>query len=455
MASLSKETLSAKLPPQNTQAEISLLGSILLDPESMIKIAEKVRAEDFYEDRHSIIYRQMLQLFEKRRPIDVLTVSERLERSGELEQIGGSAYLTELANTVPSAAHVEEYAEIVRQKAVLRRLIAAAESIIKLAYDSPDDSVEAMLDKAEQRLFDVSKKHMTKSFVSLSDVLGESFDRLDELHKDHDKLRGLPTGFKDLDNILAGLQNSDLVVLAARPSMGKSTLALNIAKHVAIKEGIPVGFFSLEMSKDQLVDRLLSAESGVDSWKLRTGNLEDTDFEKLNEAYGALYEAPVYFDDSPGLNSLEIRTKARRMQSEHGLGLLIVDYLQLMSSTAGREGRVWEVSEISRGLKSLARELNIPVLALSQLSRSVESRTPQIPMLSDLRESGSIEQDADVVLFIYREEVYNPETSRQHIAEIMISKHRNGPTGKIELYWHPDKLSFRSLEKAHSPAVAE
>lgn len=442
-----KTALTTKLPPQNTQAEASLLGSVLLDPEAMLKITELVKSGDFYDQRHQLIFRRMLELYDKRRPIDVLTVSEKLENGGELEAIGGATYLTDLANTVPSAAHIREYAQIVSHKAVLRRLIGAAEAIVRLGYDE-ERPVENLLDAAEQTLFEVSQRRNSKTFVALSDVLAESFDRLDELHKDRDKLRGLPTGFRDMDNILAGLQNSDLIILAARPSVGKSTLALNIAHHVAVKEGVPVGLFSLEMSQDQLVDRLLAAESGVDSWKLRTGNLEDTDFAKLGEAMGNLSEAPIYIDDSPSLNVMEMRTKARRIQNEHGLGLLIIDYLQLMSGGEYREGRVWEVSEISRGLKALARELNIPVLALSQLSRSVENRTPPIPQLSDLRESGAIEQDADVVMFIYREEMYKPDTERQNIAEIHIKKHRNGPTGQIELYHHPEKLMFRSLDKA-------
>ncbi|MBI3983733.1 replicative DNA helicase [Candidatus Microgenomates bacterium] len=452
MTKTDKQLLTAKVPPQNVQAEASLLGSILLDPEAMMKVAEKLRADDFYEQRHRLLYKNMLALFEKRRPIDVLTMSEKVERSGDLDAVGGSAYLTELANAVPSAAHVAEYAAIVAQKAMLRRLISASEAIIRLAFDkTDDDSVDDILDQAEQKLFDVSKKRSTGTFTPIGDILSESFDRMDELHKDKNKLRGVPTGFKDLDYLMAGLQNSDLIILAARPAMGKSSFVLNIAKHVALKEGIPVGIFSLEMSQDQLVDRLLAAESGVDSWKLRTGNLEDTDFTKLNEAMGSLFEAQIFIDDTPSLNSMEMRTKARRMQTEHGLGLLIVDYLQLMSSGSNsRDGRVQEVSDISRNLKALARELNIPLIAVSQLSRSVESRMPQIPQLSDLRESGSIEQDADVVMFIYREEYYNPETNRQHVADILIRKHRNGPTGEVELYWHPDRMLFRSLDKAHA-----
>ncbi|MBI4101104.1 replicative DNA helicase [Candidatus Microgenomates bacterium] len=447
-----KQAIDTKVPPQNVQAEASLIGSILLDPEALTKIADRVHPDDLYEQRHQIIFRQMLELYEKRRPIDVLTVSEKLETSNELDVIGGSAYLTELANMVPSSAHIAEYADIVAHKATLRRLIKAAEEIIKFGYDE-DTPLETLLDKAESRLFNVSQKRLAQPFVSLSDILAQSFDRLDELHKDKGKLRGIPTGFKDLDYILAGLQNSDLIVLAARPSMGKTTLALNIAHHVSVKEGIPVGIFSLEMSRDQIVDRMLAAESGVDSWKLRTGNLEDTDFSKLGDAMGVLSEAQLFIDDTPVMNAMEMRTKARRIQSEYGLGLLIIDYLQLMSSPSVHEGRVWEVSEISRNLKALARELNIPVLAISQLSRSVETRSPQIPQLADLRESGSIEQDADVVMFIYREEMYAPDTERQNLADIFIKKHRNGPTGQVELYFHPEKLTFRSLEKSQPTSV--
>lgn len=450
MANSSTE-ITTRVPPQNIKAEVSLLGSILLDADAMSKIADQVGPDDFYEKRHETIFRAILGLYEKQRPIDVLTLTEKIESSGELELIGGSSYITELVNAVPSAAHIAEYAEIVSHKATLRRLIAAAESIVKYGYQE-EVPLEELLDRSEQRLFEVSQKHSKQNFASLGDVLAASFDRLDELHKDKNKLRGVSTGFKDIDYTLAGLQNSDLIILAARPSMGKSTFALNIAHHVAVKEGVPVGVFSLEMSQDQLVDRLLAAESGVDSWKLRTGNLEDTDFAKLNEAMGTLSEAPIFIDDTPILNAMEMRTKARRIQSEHGLGLLIVDYLQLMSgrSNSAGDNRVQEVSEISRGLKALARELNIPVVALSQLSRSVESRSPQIPQLADLRESGSIEQDADVVMFIYREDYYNPETERQHITDIFIKKHRNGPTGQTELYFHPEKLQFRSISKQQS-----
>lgn len=436
-----------KIPPQNIEAEASLIGSVLIDQEAMIKIADMVSTNDFYENRHSQIFSSILQLYEQRRPIDILTVTEKLESSGLIEKVGGASYVTDLANSVPSAAHVQEYAEIVAKKATLRRLIGAAQEITTLGYSDSQDTAE-LIDQAEQLLYGVSENKNRQAFRSIGDVLNESFDRIEELSKDKGKLRGVPTGFRSIDKVLAGLQNSDLLILAARPAMGKSSFALNIAHHVAIEEGIPVGLFSLEMSQEQLVDRLLSAEASVDSWKLRTGNLDDKDFAKIGDAMGVLSEAPIFIDDTPMANVMDMRTKARRIQSQHGLGLIIVDYLQLMSGRGNYgENRVQEVSEISRGLKGLARELNVPVLALSQLSRSVESRSPQIPQLADLRESGSIEQDADVVMFLYREDYYNPDTDRQGITDLFIKKHRNGPIGQAELYFHAEKTQFRDLEK--------
>lgn len=438
-----------KLPPQNVQAESSLLGSILIDVEALTKVADTLRTDDFYEKRHTTIFESILELYEQQHAVDVLTLSEKLETKGVLDTVGGSSYLTELANSVPSAAHVGEYAQIVSKKATLRRLISAANKITDMSYQESDD-LESLLDEAEQTLYNVSEKKGFQKFTAISDILAKSFDRIDELHKDKSQLRGVPSGYKSLDKILAGLQNSDLLILAARPAMGKSSLALNIAHQVALKEGITVGYFSLEMSEDQLVDRLLSAEAGVDSWKLRTGNLDDDDFAKIGTAMGSLSEAPIFIDDTPMMNVMDMRTKARRVQSEHGLGLIIIDYLQLMSgrSTHG-DNRVQEVSEISRGLKGLARELNVPVLALSQLSRSVESRHPQIPQLADLRESGSIEQDADVVMFLYREDYYNPDTDRQHLTDLLIRKHRNGPIGQVELYFHEEKTLFREIDQKH------
>ena len=353
---------------------------------------------------------------------------------------------------MPTAAHVEQYADIVAQKALRRRLIATSKEIAELGQDE-SKQLRELIEDAELRLFNVSQQHIKQNIVSLEAILAESFDRLDDLHKDKQKIRGLPTGYKDLDNTLAGFQKSDLVVLAARPSMGKTSLALNFAHNITAQSKEPVLIFSLEMSKEQLVDRLLSMESGVDAWALRTGNLTDSDFEKIGRAMGVLSESPIYIDDSPGITVSDIRTKARREAHKHPLGLIIVDYIQLMtgSSRFSNDGnRVQEISEISRGLKGVARELNTPVLALSQLNRLVENRSPQIPQLADLKDSGSIEQDSDVVMFIYREEYYNPETDRKKLTDILIKKHRNGPTGGVELYFDTDKQRFRSVDTKHS-----
>lgn len=441
---------SPRVPPQNTEAEASLLGSILIDSDAIVKIADIVDVEDFYDKRHGQIYKAIRTLYNKRSPIDVLTLSDQLRSTEDLESVGGASYLTELTNFVPTASHVERYAEIVATKALRRRLIKANSEIAEFAYKE-DKSLQELIEQAEARLFEVSQRHTTHDIVSLERILGESFDRLDELHKDKGAMRGVPTGFKDIDNILAGLQRSDLLVLAARPSMGKTALSLNLAHNIAVKAGIPVLLFSLEMSKEQLVDRLLAAEAGVDAWNLRTGNLSDSDFEKIGHAMGTLSEAQIFIDDTPSITVAEMRTKARRESHQRPLGLIVVDYLQLMSGGTrfSNEGgnRVQEISEISRGLKGIARELNVPLIALSQLSRSVESRSPQIPQLSDLRESGSIEQDADVVAFMYREEYYNPDTERKNITDIFIKKHRNGPTGALELYFDREKQRFRSLEK--------
>ena len=446
------KTDTAITPPQNTDAEASLLGAVLIDSDAIVRVADALSAEDFYDPKHERIYEAINQLYEKHSPIDVLTLSDQLKSTGFLDFVGGAAYLTELTNYVPTAAHIDQYAAIVAQKAMRRRLIKASQGIIDLGHDE-NQSLHDLIDQAETKLFEVSQRHIKQDITSLETALSESFERLDELHKDKGKLRGIPTGFKDLDNVLAGFQRSDLVILAARTSMGKTALALNIAHNISLDSGETVLIFSLEMSKEQLVDRLLAIESGVDAWALRTGNLSDADFEKIGQAMGSLSEAQIYIDDTPSITVSELRTKARREAHQHKLGLIVVDYLQLMSggSRYGNEAnRVQEISEISRGLKGVARELNIPVLALSQLSRSVESRSPQIPQLADLRESGSIEQDADVVAFIYREEYYNPDTDRKNIADIFIKKHRNGPTGAIELYFDKDKQRFRSLETKRS-----
>jgi len=453
-----KAPFGVRIPPQNINAERSILGSILLDKDAIIKIIDIVVPEDFYEDRNGIIYNAMLKLFEKRQPIDIVTISEILEAADQIKEIGGSSYLAEIVNDTPSASNIVHYAQICRDKAVLRRLISAASNISDLGYDE-DSEISDTLDKAEQSLFSISQKFLKNKFVAIHDVLTEAFDRIDKIHKDKDKgaLRGVPSGFKQLDNITSGFQNSDLIILAARPSMGKTSFALNLAEHAAIDEKIPVGIFSLEMSKDQLVDRLLSSQAGVDSWKLRTGNLSDDDFPKIGYAMGVLSEAPIFIDDSAGGNIMEIRAKARRLQMEHGLGLIILDYLQLMEgrSNSGDSNRVQEISEISRSLKGLARELNIPIIALSQLSRAVEHRDNKRPQLSDLRESGSIEQDADIVMFLYREEYYNPDTDKKGLTEVLIKKHRNGPTGQLELFFNPAQMRFADLEKSRTPSPTE
>jgi len=444
-----KEVPVGKVPPQNLDAEKSLLGAVLIDEETLSDISEHVTARDFYDRRHSIIYDAMMRLFEKHKPVDLLTLTEELQGKKELDTIGGSAYLTELTNYVPTAAHAEAYAELVAQKAVRRRLIKASGDISELGYNE-ETSTQELLQQAEAELFSVSDQSLKQDLISIESILTESFDRMEELHRNKGALRGVQTGYKDLDNMTAGFQKSDLIILAARPAMGKTTLVTNLAYNVATIAKQPVLFFSLEMSKEQLVDRMLADASGVDAWNIRTGNLSDEDFSKISEAMGELAEAPIFIDDTPGMTVLEMRTKARRAAHDQPLGLVIIDYLQLMQGSGRDNGnRVQEVSEISRGLKLIARELNVPVIALSQLSRSVESRSPQIPQLADLRESGSIEQDADIVMFIYREAYYNPETERENITDLIIAKHRNGPTGKVELYFHPEQLRFMSLDHRH------
>lgn len=439
-----------KIPPQNIDAEMSLLGAVLIDEETLADITEHVKVIDFYDKRHGIIYDAMMRLYEKNKPVDLLTLTDELKRKKEIDTIGGSAYLTELTNYVPTAAHAESYAEIVAQKAIRRRLIKASGEISELGYDE-ETTTQELLQQAEAELFSVSDQSLKQDLTSLESILTDSFDRLEELHRTKGSLRGIRTGYRDLDAMTAGLQRSDLIILAARPSMGKTTLVTNLAYNIATIAKQPVLFFSLEMSKEQLVDRMLADASGVDSWNIRTGNLSDDDFSKLSEAMGEMSEAPIFIDDTPGLSVLEMRTKARRAAHDQPLGLIIVDYLQLMQGSGRSDGnRVQEVSEISRGLKLIARELNVPVIALSQLSRSVESRSPQIPQLADLRESGSIEQDADIVMFIYREAYYNPDTDRNNITDLIIAKHRNGPVGKVELYFHPERLRFMSLDKKHT-----
>ncbi|MEK7203180.1 MAG: replicative DNA helicase [Patescibacteria group bacterium] len=454
-----------KIPPQNLEAESSLLGCLLIDKDAIIKVVDIIRPEDFYKDANSLIFSAMRDLYVHHEPIDILTLTIKLEEKNQLTAIGGRTYLAELVNNIATSSNVVYYANIVQRKATLRRLLTAAAEISELGYHE-DEEIEKILDNAEQKLFGVSQKYLKNVFLPIDNLLAEAFDRIDELHKQSGKLRGLTTGFSDLDGLLAGLQKSDLIILAARPSVGKTSLALDIIRQSAIKSKVPIGVFSLEMSKEQLVDRMLCAQANVSLWRMRTGRLsdseEDNDFARIGEAMGQLSEAPIYIDDSASSNIMEIRTKARRLQIEKGLGLLVIDYLQLMEGR-GKYGdnRVQEVSEITRGLKAIARELNIPVLALSQLSRAVEQTRPAIPKLSHLRESGSIEQDADVVMFIYRKAAdrgYNfddlPENEK-HLAELYIAKHRNGPTGKIKLYFDEDMVSFKNLEKTEMETQPE
>lgn len=449
--------LPEKLTPQNLEAEQSFLGSLLLDHEAMLKVADSVQADDFYLDKHRRIYEAMIDLYRKSEPIDLLSLGSRLQELGDLERVGGRAELISLSNAVPSSSHIVHYGEIIQKKATLRRLLQAAGQITALGYETNED-VATLLDQAEQSLFSVSQKVTRKSFTAIKDVLADTFDRIDELHREKGKLRGVPSGFKDLDDMLGGMQKSDLIILAARPSCGKSSLALDIARNAAIRSKVSVGIFSLEMSKDQLAERMLCAEARVDLWRMRNGHLSDSaqsdDFPKIGHAIGTLSEAQIHIDDTASANIMEVRTKCRRLQMEHGLGMIIIDYLQLMESRGkGSDNRTQEVAEITRGLKAIARELNVPVIALSQLSRTVELQKPAIPRLAHLRESGSIEQDADVVLFIYRKaadrnyrlEDISPE--EQNIAEIHIAKHRNGPTGMVKLYFDAANASFRSLSK--------
>ncbi|MDD5606173.1 MAG: replicative DNA helicase [Patescibacteria group bacterium] len=436
------------MPPQNLDAEISLLGACLLDKDVVGKVADRIRPEDFYDEYNGLVYAAISDLYENHRPIDVVTVTDVLNSKGQLKQIGGASKIAALTAGTPSPAHATQYAEIIANNATLRRLIAASSQIGELALKK-DIKLDETLDKAEQLLFNVSRKHMGSSFVEVKDVLTDAFERIDSLHENRGSLRGIPTGFRDLDRLLSGLQKSDLIIVAARPSIGKTSFALNVALNAALHQHYHVGIFSLEMSNDQLIDRFLSAQSGIDSWKLRTGNLAKEDFELLSEAMGELSQAPIHIDDSAFVNVMEIRTKARRLKSEKGLDLLIVDHIQLMEGAAGhyQESRVQEMSLISRSLKALAKELEIPVMAVSQLSRQVEQRPRKIPQLSDLRESGSIEQDADVVMFLYRDDYYNPDTERKNIADVLIAKHRNGPVGRVELYFDAQRMTFRDLER--------
>lgn len=431
-----------KLPPQNEEAEKSVLGALLIDEEAIYKVAEFLRPEHFYKDTHRAIYECILDLYSKQKPIDALTVTSELKKNKQLQKIGGAAYLSELVADVPTAGHIEEYGKLIREACIRRKLITLGARIDEMAYQKED--LEDILDNAEKDLLGISEANTERDFVHISLLLEESYERAEELNKDPGKLRGVPTGFPYLDSILGGFQKSDLIILAARPSVGKTAFALDVARHAAVKEKRSVGIFSLEMSNTQLMDRLLSMQVGVGLWDLRMGRISDNVFSRLADAMGVLSEAQLYIDDTPGIGILEMRTKARRLMVEKGLDLIIVDYLQLI---AGRrqESRVQEVSEISRFLKGLARELDIPVVALSQLSRAVEQRSDATPQLSDLRDSGSIEQDADVVLFLNKIGGEDAEHSDNRM--LSISKHRNGPTGQTELFFMKEQARFRELDK--------
>ncbi|OGE71329.1 replicative DNA helicase [Candidatus Daviesbacteria bacterium RIFOXYD1_FULL_41_10] len=440
---------TTKLPPQNIDAEQSLLGALLIDKDAVIKIAESLHPAHFYRtEQHGKLFEAILELFEKREPIDLVTVTEKLRQRNCLSLVGGSAYLATLVNLVPTSAHIEHYAKIIREHAVRRALITKATNLVEQAYDE-SVPLENILDLAQQDIFAVSQENIKKEFIPLKDLLTISFDRLDELQKTSGKLRGVPSGFRDLDSKLAGFQESNLIIFAARPGQGKTSFVLNVAENVAVKAGLPVGIFSLEMSQEELVDRIIVSQADIDAWKLKTGRLDDSDFDRISHAYGQLAEAPLFIDDTPGLSLAEIRTKARRLQMEHGLKLLVVDYLQLIHGR-NTENRVQEVSEISQGLKNLARELKIPVLAVSQLSRAVEARGSRKPQLADLRESGAIEQDADVVIFLYREDPENMKDTTLDIA-----KHRNGPTGEIKLMFVPERVKFYGMERQRGRPAKE
>jgi len=437
-----------KIPPQSIEAEMSMLGAMLMDKDAIGSAIELIEDDYFYRGVHQRIYQAIISLYEKNEPVDIVTLSEQLQHNNELASVGGSVYLTALLNSVPTAANIKYYAKIVQDKALLRKLITVATNIVTMGYEGGED-VANVLDQAERMIFDVVQKKITREFVPLEAILHDSFELIEKLYKQKEHVTGVPSGFVDLDKYTSGFQPSDLVIIAGRTSMGKTSFALNIAMNAAIKSKVPAGIFSLEMSKEQLVQRVLCAEARVDANKLRTGYLSESDWPKLTTAAGVLAEAPIYIDDTPSLSVLEIRAKARRLKARHNIGLIIVDYLQLARGTSsrGRDNRQQEVSEISRSLKSLAREINAPVIALSQLSRAPEARTDKKPMLSDLRESGAIEQDADLVMFVYREEYYKPTEENQGIAEIIIGKQRNGPTGTVKLTFINRFTRFENLER--------
>src|SRR5215217_1097183 len=438
------DTVVERLPPHNIEAEQSVLGSLLIDRDAVIRIASYVKPDDFYISANGRVYQAILDLYNRREPTDFVTLSDELERKGQLDDIGGIGYLSSLLNAVPTAVHVEYYGRIVERTATLRRLIDAGTRIVGIGYRE-DGALEDALDAAERALFEVSQKRTTRDFVSIAEVLDRFFDQIEYLQQHRGDVVGVPTGFADLDQLTGGMQRSDLIILAARPSVGKSALALGLAYGAAVQHGKTVGIFTLEMSAEQLVQRLLSTETGVDSHRLRLGQIDDSEWERISRALGRLSEANIFIDDSANVALMDVRSKARRLQAEHGVDMIIIDYLQLMSSNRRSDNRVQEISEISRGLKGLARELNVPVIALSQLSRAVETRSDHRPMLSDLRESGSIEQDADIVMFIYRDDKYDENSEKKGIAELIVAKHRNGPVGSVNLRFFERTARFADV----------
>ncbi|MGI6127520.1 MAG: replicative DNA helicase [Planifilum sp.] len=441
------ELFADRLPPHNLDAEQAVLGAILMDSQVLTLVAERLRPEDFYRQGHQRLFQAMLDVAERGEPVDLVTVAAELQKSKQLEEVGGVSYLTELADSVPTSAHADHYARIVEEKAILRRLIRTATQIAASGYTGGDDVAE-ILDDAERKILDISQRRIRKAFLPIRDILMDTYERIEQMHENQGELTGIPTGFPDLDRMTSGLQRSDLIILAARPSMGKTAFALNLAQNVAIHAGETVAIFNMEMPAIQMVQRMLSAEGNIDAQVFRTGNLDEEDWEKLTMAIGTLAEVPIFIDDTPGLTVFDIRAKLRRLQAEHGLGLVVIDYLQLIRGRGG-ESRQQEISEISRSLKLLARELDVPVIALSQLSRAVEQRQDKRPMLSDLRESGSIEQDADIVAFLYRDDYYDEESERKNIMEVIIGKHRNGPVGKVELLFLKNYNKFLSLDLKH------
>lgn len=451
-----EEMFGDRVLPQNTEAEQAVLGAILLDSDALITAMERVATEDFYRPSHQRIYETMLELSDENEPIDLITLTARLQDKGVLEDIGGVSYLSDLASAVPTSANIDYYAQIVEEKSMLRRLIRAATQIVSNGYASSDD-VGAMLSEAEARIFEISQRRATSGFVSIRDVLMEVFEKVEILYSNKGGNTGIPSGFPDLDKMTAGFQRSDLIIVAARPSVGKTAFALNIAQNVGVRAKETVAIFSLEMGAAQLVQRMICAEANVDATRLRSGNLESEDWEKLTMAIGSLSEANIYIDDSPAVTVADIRAKCRRLKQERGLGMILIDYLQLIHGRGKGDNRQQEVSEISRTLKQIARELNVPVIALSQLSRGVEQRQDKRPMMSDLRESGSIEQDADIVSFLYRDDYYDKESEKKNIIEIIIAKQRNGPVGTVELVFLKNYNKFVPLNRTHAdnmPAAA-